>query len=454
MTTPPSAPVFCVPTGRTARGQVRVPGSKSIAQRALVAGCLADGVTRLRNVPTSEDLRVLVDALRELGASIEPFAVTPGGDRGGRPNQTGLDVSGFEIIGFGDELPGGERSVDLGENGTALRLVTALATLRPGRTLIRGVPHRPLAPLLSALHQLGARVVESHEGTVRCVVDAAPVRGGTVRVSARESSQFATALLLVGARLPEGVQVELEGDVVSRSYLELTTDVLRRFEVQCIWETPRRVTVSGSQRARAATIEVEPDASAAAFYLSAAAITGGEVSVLGSLARSSQGDSKIGEFLEAMGCVVERADDRLTVRGRATRPLGACLRSHPDLAPALAAVAAFVDGQSVFSDLGHLRHKESNRLEGLVDALRGVGVSASCDGDQLKVVGQSDPSGRGRRLDPHGDHRMAMAFALLGLRIPGVEIESPGVVAKSDPDFYERLGSLFPDPSSWRVPRS
>lgn len=341
----------------------------------------------------------------------------------------------------------------LGPNGTALRLLLAVCALRDARTFVSGASHRPVAPLTGALRELGADVDAVADGSLR-VVGRARLRGRKLKIDGSTSSQFASALLTLGAWVEDRLELQVTGMPVSTSYLELTIAMLGAFGVRVARSGDHVYEVPGDQEFQPTTVAIEPDLSAAAFYLSAAAVTGGEVTVTGfgetrGPVRSLQGDARIVALLEALGCDCSARDGRLVASGAATKPIVTSLRNEPDLLPPLAAVAALVPGRSHFDGVGHLRHKESDRLEVLAAGLRAVGVEVVVGADSFEVVGAAPERLRGAALDPQGDHRMAMAFGLLGLRIPGVIVRDPSVVAKSDPEFWGRLGSLFTPATGW-----
>lgn len=426
---------FRGPHGGAASGIVEVPGSKSIAQRALVCALLADGCTELRRVPRSADFDALLAAVQSLGAR-----TTVSGP--GR-----LRVSGAQ------SLPHGDLTLDLGENGTALRFALALSALRSGKTRVRGAAHRPVRPLLEVLGSLGARIETKQPGEY-IVHGRGALVGGAVSVDGSASSQFASALLLVGARMHSGLELSLTGKVVSSSYIEMTVAVLRAFGLEVTQEAAESYSIAAGQSLRATSLVIEPDLSAAAFYLAAASVTGGEVTVAGfeptqGPIESLQGDLRVIEFLSRMGSECRGMDGGVVCRGAAQRPIEVSLRAAPDLLPPLAAVAVFVAGRSRFEGVGHLRHKESNRLEALAAGLRSLGVESQVSDDGFEVVGQRPERLHGAVVDAHGDHRIAMAFGLIGLRVPGVVIQGADSVRKSDPDFWVRLGSLLGDRNAW-----
>ncbi|MCI0652463.1 MAG: 3-phosphoshikimate 1-carboxyvinyltransferase [Planctomycetes bacterium] len=423
-----SADPISLPAPCVAAGTVALPCSKSIAQRALVLAALAGGESVLRGITPSEDVARLLAALAALGIEI-----------------AGAPPAPISVRGTAGVLPGGEREVDAGENGTALRALIALASLRPAPTTIRGAQHRPVAPLVAALRALGVEITatgaEEH-APVR-VAGGAPPWGGAAAIDGAESSQFATALLLIAPCLDRGLELSLGAAAVSLPYITLTIEVLRRFGAEIEVADLRRINVAPLRALRAADLSIEGDASAAAFYLAAGAATGGTVRAGGVGRESPQGDIRFLAILESMGCKVAAGADYLETRGRARHAVQLSLRDWPDLVPPLAALAACAVGETRITGIGHLRHKESDRIQALARSLGAVGVRASAGADHLAVEGTPAAKLRPALLDAAGDHRMAMAFALLALAIPGVRIAGSSAVVKSDPEFFARLGSLL-----------
>lgn len=408
------------------RGTVSLDGSKSVAQRVLFNAVLSTGKSEIVGVPDNEDLKCFIRALRALGCVIAGDPPEP-----------------LHVTGNGGVFETGQCHVDLGLNATGIRFLIALAALRNDETVIEGARHRPVRTLVEALNSLGcdAQCVEPGEGPpVR--IRGGEVLGNKVVLQATTSSQFASALMLLAPHLPKGLQIRLVGPISSRPYIDLTVSVLRAFGVE-VAASAREISIEPCNKLRAGKIRIEADASAAAFPLCAAAITSGDVTVEGVGTSSLQGDRCIGEILQEMGCPVVVGDRRIRVSGPPSRAISRDMSGNPDLVPALSVVAAFSRGESVFSGVSHLRIKESDRLEVLCRGMNAVGIRAEGSGDLLRVVGSDGIDLKAADLDPQADHRMAMAFALLALRIPGTRVLQPGCVAKSDPHFFGRLESML-----------
>ena len=416
---------------------VRVPGSKYEANRFLIAAALTDGTTRLRGVPEGDDIRAAISAVDALGGSAA--------GRGDCIEVRGIAAGARPEPSFD---PGNPKQVSVGESGTLLRFLTAAAATVPGSITITGsgrIRERPVAGLVAALGALGADI-ETTGGFAPLTVRSGRLDGGTVGVPASESSQFASGLLLAAPRAAGAVSVELEGDPVSASYLDLTVSVMARCGVRVERPGPGRFRVAPGARYRPGDHRISGDWTSAGYFLAAAALAPGRVTVDGLDPESPQGERRFPEVLRRMGCEVSEAPSaegvRVTVTGASRlRGISVDMRSMPDAVPTLAAIAPFAEGTTRIRGISHLRHKESDRVAALADGIGRLGARAAEADDGLAI----EPSGtslRAAALDAHGDHRIAMALALTGLRIPGVRVGSPQVVAKSFPGFWRALAEL------------
>ncbi len=416
---------------RTSIGPIRavfrsVP-SKSVTHRALVAAALARGSSVLQDPLDAEDTRHTRAGLEAIG-----FRVTEDGSR------WRVDGGGGRVCGGGDLF--------LGASGTSMRLLLAVAALGERPTRLDGdarLRARPLRELADALVGLGGRlVVRGDAGGLPVDVGGCPIRGGSVRIPAGRSSQFASAMLLIGARLPGGLDLSLDPPVVSLPYVELTSRVLERFGVSIERIEPLRWRIAPHDY-EGISMRIEGDHSAASYFLAAAAIVGGRVRIEGLDPESAQADARLGGILAEAGCVVSHGADWIEVEGTGTLPpFDLDLGGAPDLVPTLAVLGMFSHGRTVLRGVGHLRVKESDRLEALARNLRRLGCPASEIGDRLEIGPADHGRLRGGLLDTSSDHRIAMAFAIAGLRIPGVVIDDRGCVAKSFPSFWTEFERL------------
>ena len=418
---------------------VRVPGSKYEANRLLIAAALTAGTTRIRALPEGEDIRAAIAAVGALGGGTT--------HRGDCLEVEGVSGSGSPARALDPESPA---KVSVGESGTLLRFLTAAAATVPESITITGsgrIRERPIAGLVAALGTLGADI-ETTGGFAPLTVRSGRLDGGTVRVPASESSQFASGLLLASPRAAGAVSIELGGDPVSASYLDLTVSVMARCGVNVERPGPGRFRVASDARYRAGDHRISGDWTSAGYFLAAGVVARGRVTVDGLDPASPQGERRFPEVLRRIGCEVSEAASeegvRVTVNGASRlRGISVDMRSMPDAVPTLAAIAPFADGPTRIRGIGHLRYKESDRIAALAEGLRRLGARVAATEDGLAIdPPEGGASLRAADLDPHGDHRIAMGLALTGLRIPGVRVRSPEVVAKSFPGFWRALAEL------------
>lgn len=418
---------------------VRVPGSKYEANRFLIAAALTEGTTRLTGLPENDDIRAAISAIRALGA------------RAAAESARVLEVRGAPAGGTtGAGGAGSAITVSVAESGTLLRFLTAAAATVPGPVRITGrgrIGQRPIAGLVAALRTLGAEI-ETTGGYAPLTVRSGRLEGGEVRVAATESSQFASGLLLAAPRATGEITLELGGEPVSASYLDLTASVMRRCGVEVERPGPRRLRVPAGARYLPGNRRVSGDWTSASYFLAAAAIAPGRVTVDGLDPESPQGERGFPEILRRMGCQVseEPSGDgvRVTVAGSPRlQGIGVDMNSMPDAVPTLAAIALFAEGPTRIQGIGHLRHKESDRIAALAEGLGRLGARVAATDDGLAIERpEGGASLRPALLDSHGDHRIAMGLALAGLRLPGVRIRNPEVVAKSFPGFWRALSGI------------
>jgi 3-phosphoshikimate 1-carboxyvinyltransferase len=405
---------------------VEVPGSKSIANRALVCAALADGASTLRNLPDGDDTEAMLTCLQLLGIDVK---------RGARGAAT-------TIHGTGGVLPPGPIELPTRLAGTTSRFVTALAALGRGPYVIDGdgpLRTRPMAPLHDALVTLGATIQAGQWGHLPVTVSGPLRTAARVEVRGDISSQFLTALMLIGPYVEGGLRITITTPLVSRPYLQITKTVMAEFGHADVTIGDDHVEIAAG-RYSARDYAIEPDGSSASYPLAAAAICGGRVEIPGLGAHSMQGDAAFCDVLEAMGCSSKRSEHSTAVdSGDSLRGIDIDMVDMSDLVPTLAAVAAFADTPTHIRGVGFIRAKESDRLGDLCSELRRLGASCADTPDGLTI----EPSElHGSRLHTHDDHRLAMAFGLIGLRVPGVEIEDPDVVSKSWPGYWDMLGGL------------
>lgn len=414
------------PITHSLHATVRVPGSKSLTNRALAIAALAEGTTTLANALDSDDSRYFMESLQRLGFSV-----------------SGLQSS-VTIHGLGGRVPVPQAELFVGNAGTAARFLTAFVTLGHGDFVIDGVERmrqRPIADLLDALTQLGANV-ESSTGCPPVRVRADGLPGGRARVTGDTSSQFLSALLIATPYAQSPVELTIERGLNSKPYVDMTLAVMADFGVTVEHKGYEWFRIA-PQRYRAIEYEIESDASAASYFFAAPAICGGTVRVQNISRRSKQGDIAFLDVLAQMGCAVTEGEGWIEVGTSRDSPLHGVavdLRDIPDTAQTLAAIAPFAHSPTVIHGIASARVKETDRVAAVCNELRRVGVTVEEYPDGLKIY--PCDSIHPAAIQTYDDHRMAMAFALVGLRAEGVVIENPGCVSKTFPNYFEVLESL------------
>ncbi|MBM4285340.1 MAG: 3-phosphoshikimate 1-carboxyvinyltransferase [Deltaproteobacteria bacterium] len=412
------------PTGPV-QAILTLPGSKSFTHRALIAAALADGDSLLTHALRAEDTELTAQALMQLGA--------------GLAWQDALVV----VQGVRGRWRTPEEPIFLGNSGTSMRFLTAVAALADGPVTLTGAPRlcqRPMGELLAALRDLGARAESTSHHDCPPVVVGGGLRGGRTRLSGATSSQYLSALLLVGPLAPQGVAVEVTGELVSRPYVDITLEVMGSFGISHYREGYRFFEVPGGQSYQAREYVIEADASSASYFWAAAALTGGRVTVANLTTESAQGDIDFLAVLARLGCQISSTDEGLTVMGGPLSGIEVDMANMPDMAPTLGVLAAFAQGETRITGVAHLKHKESDRLAAVARELGKMGIAAAETSDGLLIQGGQP---RGAAIDTYQDHRIAMSFAVAGLKASGTVINDPECVAKSFPDFWEYFGRLL-----------
>ena len=349
------------PSG-TLNAVIRPPGSKSITNRALVCAALADGRSTLTGALESEDTLMMTEALRLLGVGV---AHDP-------------SVHSIRVFGCGGRLPAAHANLFVANSGTTIRFLTAVATLGHGDFRLDGSPRmrqRPIADLLNALNQLGAEVAsEFGNGCPPVLVKANGLPGGFATVASNMSSQYLSGLLMAAPCARQPVELHVDGELVSKPFVEMTLRVMSAFGVETGADRLSRFVVPPNRRYHGQQYAIEPDASAASYFFAAAAITGGQVTVEGLSRGSLQGDVAFCDCLEQMGCTVKYGDDEITVIGGPLHGVRVNMNSISDTVQTLSVVALFAEGPTHIFDVANIRHKETDRIGALVTELRKRGI--------------------------------------------------------------------------------
>ena len=407
--------------------EVTVPGSKSYTHRMLIAAALSDGECRIRNPLLSEDTLLTLQALRQMGIRIDDTAKDQ-----------------IIVVGSSGRLKPCAVRIFLGNSGTSMRLLTAVAALGQGTFTLTGtdrMAERPIQDLIVALEQLGVRVrSKNRNGCPPVEVTGKTMNGGPVNINCRTSSQYLSALLLIAPYTNRGLDILVTEGPVSKPYVDMTVNVMDQFGVIVTREGYDRFRVAGRQVYRAGAYAVETDASQAGYFWAAAAVCGTEIKVNGVSSDSCQGDVNFAKLLATMGCAIATEPDGITVCGRHLQAADVDMGDMPDMVPTLAVVAAFAKGTTIIRNVSHLKAKESDRLASVVNELVKMGIDARCSADELIVTGGKP---HGAEIETYGDHRIAMSFAVAGLVAPLTIIRDENCVAKSFPDFWKVFSGLY-----------
>jgi len=423
-----------------ALGRIRMPGSKSISNRALLLAALSEGTTILTGVLDSEDTVVMRDALTALGVSVEMLEVP------GRVRVTG--------IGSGAGFPVKAAEIFMGNSGTSARSLTAALAMADGTYVVQGVARmheRPIGDLVEALNAAGAQVdyLGNPGFPPLSIGPRGPGAAGTVRIRGEVSSQFVSALLMALGWTGTGARVELQGELISRPYVDLTVRMMASFGVAVDASDPAAYVIPAGSYTAPATYAVEGDASSASYFLAAGALGGGPVRVEGVGRASAQGDVGFARVLEQLGAKVEMGEDWIECSGRP--PFSAFdmeLADIPDAAMTGAVLALFAQGPSTLRRIGSWRVKETDRISAMATELKKFGARVQEGGDFLRIFPPLDMITRRTStvapvaIDTYQDHRMAMCFSLAAFGPRPVKINDPGCVAKTFPGYFDEFGRL------------
>ena len=410
---------------------VRVPGSKSITQRALIVAALADGESRLIGPLASEDTDYTAKALRAMGVEVRD------------------QEADWSVNGCGGRIMAPKGEIFLGNNGTATRFLTSVAALGQGVFTITGskrMTERPIRPLLEALAGWGVAIRSlADTGCPPLEIRATGIVGGKTLLPEGKSSQYLSSLLLVAPYAAHPAVLEVAGEILSKPYVHMTLAVMESFGIQVQANSDLNHFEIPVGKYLPREYPIEGDASSASYFWAAAAVTGGRVTVANVPECSLQGDAELVEILAKMGCRVEKSAAGITVIGpEELTGIEVDMDNCPDVVPTLAVVAARAQGRTVISNIAHLRIKECDRLHVMATELAKLGVVVDERPDSLIIDGQGRGAAlRGAEIETHEDHRIAMSFAVAGLFVPGVVVLGEECVGKSFPNFWEKFTELY-----------
>ena len=407
-------------------GSFRPPGSKSLTNRAVLCAALARGTSILSGVLDSEDTQFMVYAWRDLGLDLDW-------------DRTACQI---KLHGGGGQIPNDEAELFIGNSGTTIRFLTAALSATHGRFVLDGVPRmrqRPIQDLLNGLSQLGGNVVSLNDEHPDCPpveIRGQGLKGGVARIAGNISSQFLSGLMMAAPYAKSDVVLEVQGELVSLPYVAMTAAVMKSFGVEVEGQANGPYRIAGNQTYQACNYAIEPDASAASYFLAAAAITQGNMRVLGLGENALQGDVGFARVLEQMGCEYRCGSDWIEIQGRPLRGIDVDMNKMSDTVQTLAVVALFAEGPTRVRGVAHNRYKETDRIGDLASELRRVGALVTEHDDGLTIEPGTLRPGT---IETYNDHRMAMSFALAGLRVDGIRISNPICTEKTYPNYFDDM---------------
>lgn len=411
-------------------GEIHLPGSKSLSNRALLLAALASGVTEITNLLDSDDTNYMLNALQKLGVAFQRSA----------------DRRRCTVVGQGHAFTvPGRTELFLGNAGTAMRPLCAALCLGEGEFILTGEPRmeeRPIGALVDALRQAGGQIdYLKREGYPPLAIVANGLRGGRVTIDGSISSQFLTAMLMASPLAQADTTIVVEGDLVSKPYIDITLHTMAQFGVAVENHAYQEFLMQGNQRYQTpGHFLVEGDASSASYFMAAAAIKGGKVKVTGIGKGSIQGDVRFAEVLAAMGATVEWGDDYMVVGQGHLHGIDMDMNHIPDAAMTIATTALFAEGKTAIRNIYNWRVKETDRLHAMATELRKVGATVVEGEDFIEITPPAQL--HHAAIDTYNDHRMAMCFSLLALGPAGITINDPKCTAKTFPDYFEKLQSI------------
>jgi 3-phosphoshikimate 1-carboxyvinyltransferase len=424
-------PYSVIPINQPIQSVVTIIGSKSISHRALLIAALAKGQSVIENLSKCEDVLLTKYGLENLGIQIEE-----------RLQKT-------IITGCNGIIPKAPQSLNFKDSATSYRFFMSLVSLLDISIKLFGsdeMNQRPIEELVLILRKGGVKIKYLEKEGFSPIEIRGPFAGGMFHLSKIKSSQYISSLLIVGPLLNQGITLSIDNSPPSAPYIDITCDIQQKFGI-----LPKRTSqgkntkyiIHKNQEYSARNFTIEGDFSGAAFFFVAGAILGGKITIKGLNSQSIQGDRYILDILREMGCKIGIHDDSVSLTRTPSQILSSVnkdMKNYPDLVLPLAIAAIFADSPSTFYNLHHLQYKESNRLKVLQQNLEQIGVKATSTNYSIKIYPTSNL--HGNKINPHNDHRVAMSFAIAGLKIPGIKILNPRCVRKSFPDFFEQLKDL------------
>lgn len=415
--------VLEIPSSLAIHSTIRIPGSKSLTNRAVLIAALAASKSEIEGVLYSDDTKYMINAWKHLGVSFE--------------QEKGI----LNIVGCNGQIAPFSKEIFIGNAGTAARFLTTALLMGEGEYLLTGnerMQQRPIEDLLTALSQVGADIRDLEgTGCPPLKIKANPLPGGKIMIPGDKSSQYISSIMLSAPYAKKDVTIEIQGHLVSRTYVEMTRQIMHDFGAETEWEGENRLKISSDHSYVGRKYTIEGDASSASYFFALAAITQGVIKVKGIQSNSTQGDLGLLNILEEMGCLVQWSGDEVTVTGRPLKGVSVDMNTMSDVAPTLAVIALFAEGKTHIKNVENMRIKECDRISALTTELKKIGADITEEKEGLLIEGNKAYSGA--EFSTYDDHRMAMALSLVGIKIPGIKIQDPACVNKTFPEFFDYL---------------
>lgn len=413
------------PLPHPVKAKINIPGSKSYTNRALIIAALSPQPVKIANPLVSDDTRAMTACLAGLGIEVISRA------------------DSIKVIGDIRAVKDQDYDLDANLSGTTIRFMLALCSIIPGRKNLHGqaeLNKRPIGDLVEGLRQLEAKIdYTDKDGYPPLLISSSSLKPGSITLGGEQSSQYLSAMLMVAPVIGGQVTIKALGELISKPYVDMTIETMRRFGVDVAEPVPGSYSVSGGQTYNCPEFIVEGDVSSASYFFAIAALTESTLTLENLNPRSLQADMGFLKILEAMGNELTYGKDSITIVGKGVKPVEVDMRDCPDQAQTLAVLAAFADGTTTITGIQSLRVKETERIVALEQELKKMGIETSSTHDTLVIHGGKP---HGASISTYDDHRMAMAFAVAGTKLSGMEIQDPNVVAKTFPDFWDKLASI------------
>ncbi|MCK4752262.1 MAG: 3-phosphoshikimate 1-carboxyvinyltransferase [Planctomycetes bacterium] len=402
---------------------IEAPPAKAYTLRALIISSLAEGKSIIQNPLFGQDQLNVIECLKRLGVKIEH------------------DNNKIVVYGTDGKYSPVSEELNVGESGVGMNFLTSAACLSCKPVIITGaerITERPISEVVNGMRQLGCKIEYlEQEGFPPIKVYGGGIKGGDAQIKGQKTSQYFSSITTSSPYADNKVTLTCIDTMTERPYFDISLQMMAEFGVKAVNNNYKQIIIPNDEKYTAREIKIEGDYSSASFFFLAAAICKTKVTVKGLNPNTKQGDKGFLTLIEKMGCKVSEADDRICVEGSNMHAIEQDMSNLPDLVPPLAIAAAFAEGTSKLTNIGHLRHKECDRLAVMASQLKKMGVSAKCDENSLIIEGSKQI--HGANIDPHNDHRIAMSFAIAGLVTGNQYIENEMCVAKSFPDFWEKF---------------